>query len=183
MNTRDKIVLRGDNLIRRVGYNAFSFGDISKELSIKNASIHYYFPTKSALVMAIIQKHTLLLEKFKGYVRNDEPLEKINKFLTVYKMARFGGRISILGALANDFLNFDFDVQTELKILTDNTVNWLTDTLIEGQKTGVFHFNIPAKNKALILITNILGGEQLSRITYQSDFQQIKETIISDLIK
>lgn len=183
MTTRDRIVLRGDNLIRHVGYNAFSFSDISKELSIKNASIHYYFPTKSALVMAIIQKHTLLLEKFKGNVREQEPVEKIIKFLTVYTTARFGGKISILGALANDYLNFEVEVQTELKILTDNTVNWLTDTLTEGQKLGVFHFNTSAKNKALILITNILGGEQLSRITYQRDFQQIKETIISDLIK
>ncbi|MBB4046226.1 AcrR family transcriptional regulator [Bacteroides reticulotermitis] len=36
-----------DELIKTIGYNAFSYADISKQLNIKNAAIHYYFPTKS----------------------------------------------------------------------------------------------------------------------------------------
>ena len=46
MNTREKIILLGDNLIRKKVIMPFSFGDISKELGIKNASIHYHFTTK-----------------------------------------------------------------------------------------------------------------------------------------
>lgn len=183
MNTRDKIILLGDNLIRKRGYNAFSFSDISKELSIKNASIHYYFPTKTALVIAIIQKHLILLEKFKENVSDINPIQKIIKFLSVYSITKSEGRISILGSLSNDYFTFTPEVQTELKILTNNTLNWLTETLKEGKKEGIFHYTIEDRKKALIIITNILGAEQLSRVTDKQDFQEIRKAIIDDLIK
>ncbi|MHC6200464.1 TetR family transcriptional regulator [Elizabethkingia miricola] len=181
MSTREKIILLGDNLIRMKGYNAFSFSDISKELGIKNASIHYHFPTKTTLVIAIIQKHLILLEKFKQRVGNESPVQKIIKFLSVYTAAKSEGRISILGSLSNDYFSFEPEVQTELKILTDNTLNWLTDTLKDGKKEGDFKYNMDHRTKALMIITNILGAEHLSRITYQHNFQEIKNTIIDDL--
>ncbi|ETN95489.1 TetR/AcrR family transcriptional regulator [Zhouia amylolytica] len=181
MKTRDKIIVVGDNLIREKGYNAFSFSDISKELKIKNASIHYHFPTKTNLVIAVIQKHLILLEKFKTAVVNENAIMKIIKFLSVYSIAKSGGKISILGSLANDYNTFDPEVQTELKILTESTINWLTQTLTEGKKEGTFKFIQDPRTKALTIITTILGAEQLSRITYPHTFQTVKENILNDL--
>lgn len=183
MNTRDKIIQLGDTFIRKIGYNAFSFTDISKELNIKNASIHYHFPAKTMLVISIIQKHQLLLEKFKKTVSTATPMEKMIKFLLVYSIGRSGDKISILGALSKDYYTFEPMVQVELKLLMENTLNWVTETLKEGKMAGVFHYKIEDRTKALIIITNILGAEQLARITFKHDFQEIKETILSDLIK
>lgn len=61
---------------------------------------------------------------------------KTNTILSVYAVAKSEGRISILGALSNDYYSFEPEVQAELKILTDNTLNWLTDTLKDGKKEG-----------------------------------------------
>ncbi len=44
--TRERILELGENFIRTKGYNAFSYQDISSELGVKNAAIHYYFPSK-----------------------------------------------------------------------------------------------------------------------------------------
>jgi len=183
MNTRSRIILLGDALIRRKGYNAFSFGDISNELNIKKASIHYHFSTKTALVNAIIQKHIELLEKFIKRVADAPPLDKINLFLLVYSMAKSEGRISILGSLGNDYYTLREDTQKNIKSLTDRTLDWLAHTLREGKNLGVFHYTMDDRSKALMVITNILGAEQLSRITNQSDFQKIKQNIINDLIQ
>lgn len=183
MNTREKIIRLGDELIRKIGYNAFSFSDISKELAIKNASIHYYFPTKTTLVIAIIEKHLLILEKFKQTVFADTPMEKMVRFLLVYSIGRSNNKISILGALTNDYYTFESPVQTSLKELMENTLNWLTETLNAGKQDGVFHYSVTDRTQALMIITNILGAEQLARITFKHDFQKIKETILADLIK
>lgn len=183
MKTREKIIQLADTYIRKKGCNAFSFSDISKELGIKNASIHYHFPSKSDLIIATIQKHLKLLEKFTDKVENEQPLNKIKLFLSVYSVAKSEDKISILGSLTNDYLTFELAIQNELKTLTDNTLNWLTKTLKEGKNKNVFRYTIDDRNKALMIITNILGAEQLSRLTYKQDFQQIKETIINDLIQ
>jgi len=183
MNTRDKIISIGDSLIRKIGYNAFSFSDIAKELSIKNASIHYHFPTKTMLVISIIQKHLQILERFKQSVSSLNATEKMIKFLSVYATGRIANKISILGALANDYYTFETPVQTELKLLMDNTLNWLTETLKEGKSEGLFHYQMDHRTKATLIITSLLGAEQLARITFKHDFQEIKENILSDLIK
>ena len=56
-DTRNEIIRIGSELIRSVGYNAFSYADIAKVLNIKNAAIHYYFPTKSDLGEEIIKRN------------------------------------------------------------------------------------------------------------------------------
>ena len=83
---------------------------------------------KTTLVIAIIQKHHMLLEKFKRRIANENPLQK-NTILSVYAVAKSEGRISILGALSNDYYSFEPEVQAELKILTDNTLNFGLQTL------------------------------------------------------
>lgn len=56
-DTRNEIIRIGNELIRSVGYNAFSYADIAKALNIKNAAIHYYFPSKSDLGVKIIERN------------------------------------------------------------------------------------------------------------------------------
>lgn len=181
MNTKERIIQLADRLIRTKGCNAFSFRDISQALDIKNASIHYHFATKAALIVAVIQKHGALLEKFKRKVAEEDPLEKINVFLNTYAVARSEGKISILGALASDYFTFDELTQSELRLLTDNTSLWLMETLKEGREQGFFYYTTTDKSKAQMLITSILGAEQLERITYYHDFRQAKAAIINDL--
>ncbi|MDR3047168.1 MAG: TetR/AcrR family transcriptional regulator, partial [Bacteroidales bacterium] len=48
-DTRSEIISIANELIKSIGYNAFSYADISKKLNIKNAAIHYYFPAKADL--------------------------------------------------------------------------------------------------------------------------------------
>ena len=38
-DTRNEIIRIGNELVRSVGYNAFSYADIAKALNIKNAAI------------------------------------------------------------------------------------------------------------------------------------------------
>ncbi len=57
MNTREQIIQLADTLIRERGYNAFSFYDISKKIEFKTAYIHYHFPVKLNLGVAVIERH------------------------------------------------------------------------------------------------------------------------------
>ena len=59
-DTRNEIIRIGNELVRSVGYNAFSYADIAKALNIKNAAIHYYFPSKSDLGVEIIERKLLI---------------------------------------------------------------------------------------------------------------------------
>jgi len=183
LDTRTEIIQIGDSLIRKRGYNAFSFSDISKHLNIKNASVHYHFPTKTALGLAIIQEHIGGLEQLKSKTANKGPLEKLNAFLSMYSAAKSENKVCIVGSMATDFYTVDPEIQDELKKLTKSILNWITEILQEGKSNGVFHFSINGRTKALLIITTMLASVQLTRLTKKQDFQQIKKSIIEDLIQ
>ena len=55
--TKNKILSIASTLCQAVGFNAFSYHTIAKELKIKTASIHYHYPTKSDLGVALISEY------------------------------------------------------------------------------------------------------------------------------
>lgn len=183
MGTRTEIISIGDSLIRDRGYNAFSFSDISKQLNIKNASIHYHFPTKTALGLAIVQEHLNRLEQLKNKTTGKSSLEKLNAFLSIYSAAKSENKICIVGSFATDLYTVEPGIQNEIKKLTNNILKWVTEILQDGKSKGVFHFSINERTKALMIITNMLAAVQLTRLTNKQDFQQIKENVINDLIQ
>lgn len=181
MNTRESIIQLGDALIREKGYNAFSFSDISRELNIKNASVHYHFPTKTHLGLAVIEQHTIKLEELKAKTSGKDPLQQLQAFLGIYTAIKAENKVCIVGSLATDLQTVETEIQEALKKLAGNIIGWITGILEEGKAKGVFHFSSVARVKALLIITNMLAAVQLTRLTGRNDFTQIKQTIITEL--
>jgi TetR/AcrR family transcriptional repressor of nem operon len=44
--------------IRMGGYAAFSFRDVAADVGIRSSSVHYHFPTKENLAVAVIRRYT-----------------------------------------------------------------------------------------------------------------------------
>ena len=182
MSTRESIIRIGDELIRGQGFNAFSFYDISARLGIKNASVHYHFPAKTDLGLAVVQKHIAELDKLDLSVKGKSPLVQLKAFLNIYTHTRVGNRICIVGALASDLNTVEALIAKELKILANKIIAWLTDILEEGRGKKIFSFRSTPRTKALMIAGTMLGSVQLSRVTGSKDFLLIKEGIIDELM-
>ncbi len=183
MSTRSEIIKIADELIREKGFNAFSFYDISKALGIKNASVHYHFPTKNDLGIAVVNEYLAKLEEMMADSADKEPTERINVYLSIYTSTKAEGRICLVGSLASDLQTVDSELKVNLKQLVDKILNWVTDILADGQTRGVFAFSVVPRTKALMIITNMLASLQLTRLTDEQDFETIKQTIIKDITK
>jgi len=55
-DTAGKLVGGAAQLIMRVGYNGFSYADLSERFGIRKASIHHHFPSKVDLVVAVVEQ-------------------------------------------------------------------------------------------------------------------------------
>src|SRR5690606_41201562 len=55
--TRTQIMQHSQRLVQERGYNGFSYRDISALIGIKTSSIHYYFPQKEDLLLAVVQQY------------------------------------------------------------------------------------------------------------------------------
>jgi TetR/AcrR family transcriptional repressor of nem operon len=178
-STKEQITLLADELMRSKGYNAFSYSDISKPLGIKNAAVHYHFPTKPDLALEIVKYHSDSFDRFTERVEEKEALSKIKFFLNFYTSIQLSGRICVIGAFATDWNAMNEEIQHAMSGFTSNVIEWITFTLKEGHSNNTIHLSDSAESEALSILTNIFAATQLSRITGSDHFAAIKQNILT----
>ena len=60
--TAGKLVGGAAQLIMRRGYNGFSYADLAKQFNIRNASIHFHFPSKVDLVVTVVESARAIIQ-------------------------------------------------------------------------------------------------------------------------
>ncbi len=68
-DTKQRLLDVAQDLVQRVGANAMSYQDLSAAVGIRKASIHYHFPTKTDLLVAMIDRYH---ERFMAVVEAGE---------------------------------------------------------------------------------------------------------------
>lgn len=180
-DTKESIVLLGDRLIRKKGYNAFSYADIAKELGVKNAAVHYHFPNKTDLGLAIIDYHLESLENFKKQTQELGSFQKINAFLGIYDHIKFDNKVCLVGAMATDWDTVEEVIQSKMKVFADEILKWLRLVLQEGLDQKIFTFSSSVETKALMIVTNMLAATQLARITGGTNFETVRGEVLKGL--
>jgi len=181
--TREKIMELGENLIRTKGYNAFSYQDISSELGIKNAAIHYYFPSKENLGTSIVKTNIQRFEEMVDnmHSRGFDEWQQLDSFIKIYVKSHREQKLCIIGSLGPDVNTLNEPTKAELIRMTEIILKWLTELLAAGREKKLFAFKQEPQNKAFLLLAGLVASLQLSRIMDKLDYKIIHQTIIEDL--
>lgn len=179
--TRDVIIQLADDLVRDKGFNAFSFHDIAKTIGIKTASIHYHFPTKTDLGIAIIKEQTKRFEQYKIAYEKEDPAKKLEAFFSIYSRIKSENKVCLVGSLSTDLNTMDEAIKKELKVFSEKVLDWVTQILKEGKSKKIFSFNSTPRTKALMIITNMLAIVQLSRLTSEEDLMLVQKAILKEI--
>ncbi len=178
--TRENILELGENLIRSKGYNAFSYLDISSELGIKNAAIHYYFPSKENLGTSIVRTN---IQRFEEMVQNmhsrgfDE-IRQLQTFIKIYIKSHREKKLCIVGSLGPDYNTLNESTRTELKKMTEMILDWLTGILKTGREKGIFAFAGDPKYRAVVLFSSLMASLQLTRILENLDYKYVYQIVL-----
>jgi TetR/AcrR family transcriptional repressor of nem operon len=181
--TRENILELGESLIRSKGYNAFSYLDISSELGIKNAAIHYYFPLKENLGTSIVKTNVQRFEEMveNMHSRGFNELQQLETFIKIYVKSHREKKLCIMGSLGPDFNTLNDSTKAELKRMTEMILNWLTSILESGKQKKIFIFKEEPKNKAVVLLSSLIASLQLARILDKLDYKSIYQTIVGQV--
>lgn len=181
--TREKILELGENLIRTKGYNAFSYLDISSELGIKNAAVHYYFPSKenlgTSIVKTNIQRFDEMVDNLKS--RKFDEWQQLETFVKIYVKSHREHKKCIVGALSPDFNTLNDAMKTELKKMIQMILDWLTAILNNGKTKKIFSFGEAPSVKAFSVFTSLVASLQFSGIMEKVDYKTYYQSILDDL--
>lgn len=183
MDTKEQIIATANHLLVERGFNAFSYRHIAEKIAIKTSSIHYHFPTKSDLGIAIIRKHREALEHTIEKNKDRTPLEKVGKLFKYYKTLVAEQKVCIVSAMTSDINTLDESVREELLNFGNTILNWITSILEEGQKQHIFRPMSNVKLRARLIMANLMGIIQTARIEKnQSQITPLAQMILDDLI-
>lgn len=161
-----KILLATQELVQRVGFNGFSYADISMVLGIKNASIHYHFPTKGDLMIALVQMYR---EDFITRLNSFEDgemqfLDKLEHFIALYRSTlEQDSKLCLCSILSAEVETLPEGVREEINLFFADIEQWLTNLFGYGVEQGELSLPIKPEVEAKLMLAVIKGAQLLAR--------------------
>jgi AcrR family transcriptional regulator len=183
-NTKERIMEIAEHLIMSRGYNGFSYKDISSELKVKNAAIHYHYPSKMDLGIAVIRSARSRFRQWRMMITNQEvsPLDMLNQYFETYiTYLKSEEYVCLGGSLETDFHTFPEDMQIEIRQYVSELIQWMETLLASGRKKEIFSFSGSPKDKAIFILSSVKGALQTARVSSKDSFFQVLNTVKNDL--
>lgn len=166
-DTRQKIMDRAAQLLMSRGFKGFSYRDIATHLGVKNAAVHYHFPAKADLALALVDEYRQTLRRktaeFMAY--GGPALPQLEGFFAFTARQCCEGRcICPFGAFSVDYMDVPEEVHKATAEFMEETIAWLTRVLEVGREQNEFSFSGDARAKALLILAGLQGARQMARI-------------------
>jgi TetR/AcrR family transcriptional repressor of nem operon len=183
-DTREQIMDRAAQLLMSRGFNGFSYRDISSHLGVKNAAVHYHFPAKADLALALVDEYRHTLRKstseFMAY-GGPAKLQMEGFFAFTAKQCHLGRCICPFGAFSIDYAELPDDVKKATSEFMDESIKWLTQVLDVGRAQNEFGFSGESRPKALTILAALQGARQMARVHGMAILEEIISQIRQDL--
>jgi len=177
--TAGQILDLAETLIQTRGYSAFSYQDIADSLGIRKASIHYHFPSKADLGVAVVDRY---MARFDGALTAiaDDQSQSSKTMLDVYvqpylQFASTPDQVCLSGALAGEMMALPPKVRERVDHFFRTHQVWLTKILERGVARGEFTLAAPASKVARFVFGALQGALLVKRTT--NDLTQINDVI------
>jgi TetR/AcrR family transcriptional regulator, transcriptional repressor for nem operon len=174
-DTGEAILNCAEELLQRRGYNAFSYHHIAVQLGVRNAAIHYHFPAKEDLGVALVRRYQ---QRFGEWVRKVEGTESAwvrlqAYFQTYLDFLEADRKCCPGGVLGTEFHAIPEAMREQARQLARDIHEWLTRTLESGRDQRSLQFSGRAEDKAVEIGAALQGGLQIARLAGPERFHQV----------
>ena len=171
--TAERILDAANTLLIDRGYSAFSYADIAETVKVRKASIHYHFPTKSGLVVAVLRRHRARISEGMKALDNqiENPLIRIRNYFKYWEGCIEGRTLSFcIGALLGaEMPSLPEEVQAEVRLHFSTLTEWFERTLKAGTKARALRLQGTVATEAQMLIAVLHGAMLSARATNNCD--------------
>lgn len=155
-----------ERLVQTGGFNGFSYADVAEKLEVTKAALHYHYPTKAHLGVALIERYT---HRFMtALARIDATAElgpsTLEAYVDVYRQVLVRHRMCLCGMLAAESATLPEAMRLSVTAFFERNETWLAAALDAGRHAGVFRFEEAAADAARAFVGTLEGGMLMSRL-------------------
>ena len=181
---KDQIMELAEQLIMNRGYNGFSYKNIAEQLNVKNAAIHYHFPTKKDLGVAVLKRAQERFREWDEIATKEDlsPVDMLYQSLETYlEHLDSGEYVCLGGSLETDFHTLPEEMQNEIRVYVAEILTWMRNLLSRGREQGIFSFAGPSENKAFYILSCVQGALQVARVSDKELFHRTIDSLKAEL--
>jgi TetR/AcrR family transcriptional repressor of nem operon len=182
--TRSRILDVAEQLVQTRGFNGFSYADISAELGITKASLHYHFATKAELGRTLVTRYT---EGFGSALERIattfvDARAQLRAYVELYCSVLREERLCLCGMVAAEYATLPHPMQEALRVFFELNERWLTQLLEGGVRAGTLALRTSGAEAARMLV-GALEGEMLVARAYgdPARFSAAAELLLTQL--
>ena len=165
LDTPTKILDTAEELAQVRGFNGFSYGDVAERVGLTTAALHYHFPSKAELGVALMARYA---ERFAAALaaaeaRLDDEHELLTAYGGLYAGVLRGERMCLCGMLAAEYDTLPEPLRGAVLRFFDDSETWLEAVLERGRLRGKLAFEGPAREAARLIVSGLEGAMLVAR--------------------
>jgi TetR/AcrR family transcriptional repressor of nem operon len=173
---RDQILDVSEAMIRSVGFNGFSTRDVAEAVGIKAASVHYHFPVKADIGVAVTERYTRrFLQDLGDPTAFDGDAKKvIARYVTSFRRALVRDeKLCLCAVLGAEIGSLPSEVGSNTRIFFERNIEWLKSALMACRLTDA-----KAKAYAIHVLSSLEGAMIVSKtMTDEGVFESVAKTL------
>lgn len=165
-NVRAALLDSAQKLMQQRGFNAVSYGELSRQVGVTTATIHYYFPAKADLATALIERYSEQLRAQLDALNatSAEPLERLERFAASFQATLADEeRLCLGGVFAADLASLPFAAQRGVRSFFTLAETWLAAVIAEGAASGALRPTAAPAALAQSILAMLEGAMLLAR--------------------
>jgi TetR/AcrR family transcriptional repressor of nem operon len=184
--TREAILDIAERLVQSRGFNGFSYADVSAELGVTTAALHYHFRGKAELGEALIARYAARFgDALASIDARDEPaLSKLRAYADLYLSVLRDERMCLCGMLAAEYGTLPPRMQQTVVRFFDDNYAWLGRLLETGRAERSLEF-VGSPEAAAQMIVGTLEGAMLVARPYgdAARFESVASLLMSEFAR
>lgn len=174
-DTGEQILNAAEDLLQRRGYNAFSYHHIAVQLGVRNAAIHYHFPSKEDLGVALVRRYQARFTEWAARTDAvDSAWARLQAYFQTYlDFLQADCKCCPGGVLGTEFQAIPEAMREQARLLMRDIYEWMVRTLDAGRVQGTLTFGGRAEDKAVEIGAALQGALQIARMTGPERFHQV----------
>lgn len=174
-DTREQILKVGSHLVQTRGFSAMSFGQIAEALDVKPPAIHYHFPGKTDLGLALIERYRARYRRWMDEAEDQglSPMDSLEGYVRIATRFRDDGKVCPVGILTAELQALPPELVPAVKAMADDLIDWVALLLRRGRAEGTFSFAGDERDAALALNAALQGALQMSRAMGSAAFDAV----------
>lgn len=165
-DTRQHIRDVAMQLVQSRGYHAFSYADVSAQVGVRKASIHYHFPNKHDLVRDVVAYYRAGSRAMiaQAAALNLSAREQLAGAVEMLAQEVNGQpRMCLCALLAAEMPTLPDVVRTEVQGFYNDQYEWFTAVLESGRVDGTLQVNGSSEVAAQVILAGLEGAMLAAR--------------------